>query len=105
MIPAMSASVIPADQARDSDRMASVVLGKPYQSADGDEKMGTCFFDCGPPRPMSQLTNTANKGYPRYSCCPCNMARKAIERAWGPKSRSPEFHHALLNLKGKDTDR
>ena len=38
-----------------------------------------CVFDCGPPRPVTMLTNTGTSANPRWMCRPCNNARKAME--------------------------
>ena len=35
--------------------------------------------DCGPLVPFSLLTNSASEESPRWSCNPCNNARKALE--------------------------
>ncbi len=40
-----------------------------------------CYFECGPPYPITQLTNMGNARCVRWVCNPCNNARKAIECA------------------------
>ena len=61
--------------------------------------VGKCVFDCGPPRPLSQLTNSATQSHPRWMCNPCNNARKAIE------AQARQDTQAKKNLKAlKDTN-
>lgn len=81
------------------------VVGAP--SPGGSLKLGRCVFDCGPPRPYTQLTNTATSKYPRWMCGPCNQARRALEaqgrtdKAWGKriadlKKEDPEECNASI---------
>ena len=45
-------------------------------------------YDCGPPVPFAQLTNSANGKCPHWPCNPCSNARKALEAA--PLSKESE---------------
>ena len=65
--------------------------------------LGKCMFDCGPPRPYSQLTNTATHVYPRWMCNPCNNARKALE-SYARKKDNSEILKAINHLKKTDLE-
>ena len=67
--PASSASIV-VGSAEESRTSAMVAPTAP---------MGKCVFDCGPPVPLSSLTNTATLKSPRWMCNPCNNARKCLE--------------------------
>ena len=63
--------------------------------------MGKCCFDCGPPRPLRQLTNSATQNHPRWTCNPCNNARKAIE---AQARQDTQTKKNLDNLKKTNTE-
>ena len=46
-----------------------------------DANMVECVFDCGPPRHMSNCSNTGTQLHPRWMCSPCNGACKALQLA------------------------
>ena len=62
----------------------------------GEIALVSCVFGCGPPRPIVHMTNTATQVSPRWTCRPCNGARKAIE---GQCNKDPKTKLALINLK------
>ena len=65
------------------------------------EAMAMCIFDCGGPRPLSTMTNTATHANPRWMCPPCNGARKAIEFA---AKGNPDTQLQLQQLKKNDPE-
>ena len=60
-----------------------------------------CVFGCGPPRPISLMTNTATPISPRWMCQPCNGARKAIEHQ---AKNNPDLKKALNDMKKNDPE-
>ena len=60
-----------------------------------------CVFDCGPPRPVTTLTNTGTSANPRWMCKPCNNARKAME--W-MVNKDPAAKATLIELKKNDPE-
>ena len=67
-------------------------------SVDDSNLWASCAFDCGPPRPRSQLTNTGNSRYPKWVCHPCNQYRRAIERE-SRKKGNEALYEAIQKLK------
>ena len=62
----------------------------------GEIGLVSCVFGCGPPRPVTHMTNTATHVSPRWMCRPCNGARKAIE---GQCNKDPQLKASLIKLK------
>ena len=56
--------------------------------------MGHCYFDCGPPRAIADMTRTSAGG--AWMCKPCNMARKALESVM---RSDPEATKAMDTMK------
>ena len=73
------------------------IMPKPGGSA--GKGMGFCYFDCGPARPLGQLTRTSAKGL--WMCNPCNNARKALETA---ARKDPASKKEMDRLKLEDAE-
>ena len=65
------------------------------------QELVACVFDCGPPRPKCFLTNTGNKRSARWTCHPCNSARKAMGSVDG---KNPATKDALSKLKSENPE-
>jgi hypothetical protein len=92
----------PADSAPLSMLLSAPAEKREEGAQGGQEELCTfvsCVFDCGPPRPLPQCTNTGTHNNPRWMCKPCNGARKAIE-LMASKERQTKLN--LVTLKAAD---
>ena len=68
-------------------------------SGSSRQPLGQCQFDCGPPRPLSEMYRANWKALPM--CRPCYNAKRALVSA---AAKDPQARLALNKLQSQDND-